>query len=79
MNIGKMVRKSKMGPPPDPTIRNKILKALSDKPKTIKDIADEANTTTVTATKHLEVLEKLGKAKEIYRNATFRLFIKTEE
>jgi len=79
MNIEKMVRKSKMGPPPDPTIRKKILKALSDKPKTIKDIADEANTTTITATKHLEVLKKLGIAKEIYRNATFRLFIKAEE
>jgi len=67
------------GPPPSMKIRKRILKTLSDTPKTIKDIAEEVDITRDTTTKHLEVLKKLGKAKEIYRNATFRLFIKAEE
>ena len=71
-------KRAKMGPTPSKKIRRAVFSALSDSPKTIKDIAEEAGTTRITATKHLEVLKKLGKAEEIYRNATLRLFIKIE-
>ena len=71
--------KSKTGPTPSKKIRKSILKSLSETPKTISDIAKESHTTRITAKKHLEALKNLGKAKEIYRNRTYRLFIKTEE
>lgn len=67
------------GPAPSKEIRKNVLDSLSDKPKTIKDIAEEANTTRITAKKHLEALKRLGKAKEVYRNATLRLFIFKKE
>ena len=74
-----MLLKSKMGPTPSKKIRKNILKSLNETPKTISDIAKESHTTRITAKKHLEALKNLGKAKEIYRNRTYRLFIKTEE
>lgn len=69
----------KKGPSPSKEIRASVLGSLTENPKTIKDIAKEANTTRITATKHLEALKNLGKAEEIYRNATLRLFIFKKE
>jgi len=68
------------GPDPDLKIRKKVFEVLSKIPKSIAEIASEADIQEITARKHLEALKEYGRVEEVRTKRTLRLFVlKTEE